>query len=190
MRMRGSSAIRRSSEQRECSCCSTPAALSHGQAEIGPALTVVVYVRYQGVKLIAPVSQLILDQMICMTQPKSQEEAGHLICKLLNRRMQWSITAIHCSTPSPSELGCHCCLSPTLLCRLSGEREEAVLICDALKHAEMSGAQHIGRAALRPQDGVTVSQSFCTRPPVSPELAFQSHQNMLGMLAWGKLAAE
>ena len=50
--------------------------------------------------------------------------------------------------------------------------------------------QHTGRLVLRPQDGLTVTQSFCTRPPVSPELAFQSHQNMLGMLAWGKLAAE
>ncbi len=38
-------------------------------------------------------------------------------------------------------------------------------------------------------EGHTVSQSLSTRPPVSPELAFQSHQKRLGMLAWGKLAA-
>lgn len=97
---------------------------------------------------------------------------------------------MHCSTPSPSAglmllLPLAHSLAPSVRCE-----RETVLICDALKHIEISGAQHTGKFALRPQEGVTVSQSFCTRPPVSPELAFQSHQNMLGMLAWGKLAAE
>jgi hypothetical protein len=41
-------------------------------------------------------------------------------------------------------------------------------------------------ACQQEETQLTVIQSSITMPPVSPELAFQSHQYRLGRLAWGK----